>query len=372
MDIKKLLKLTESDYLDFKQQWYENNADLIHDILCLSNSLSENKERFIIIGVKENSKTKLKKLYCIKNDKNKKTEADIVTLLRGSNMNYFPKIEVLKHSVKGNYIDCIKITPFLEHLPYVLTKDYSKDKGIKIIKNAIYSRDGSCNTPKTESANIDKIKKMFLMQRGEQYTPQEKFDTWINEIDSWGKDHSGVIYCKKDLDLRIKKVNVDDNNVRYFNKIADIPNYLSVLRDIFISTKFWKDRKEVIKNSIEEHYSWFNVCVFYKDIQIYNFLFLNVFLKGMPITALNTIHSFYFPDSYSINNVDYKSTKKNFIRTMKKTPNYKICELLYKLDSHNCQDEYSNDIYFKWINYNYIKDVTGYLKKYRKLLYSTR
>ncbi|MDD3054077.1 MAG: putative DNA binding domain-containing protein [Endomicrobiaceae bacterium] len=370
MNIKNLLRLTESDYLDFKRQWHSNNADLIHDILCLCNSLSENKERFIIIGIKEDSKTKLKIFYCVKKDKNKKTEADIVNLLRGININYFPKIEVLEHYVKGKYIDCIKITPFLEHLPYVLTKEYSN--GIKIIRNAIYSRDGSCNTPKTESANIDKIKKMFLMQRGEQYTPQEKFETWINEIDSWEKDQSGVIYCKKDLDLRVKKVNIDDNNVRYFNKTADIPDYLSVLRDIFISEKFWKARKEVLQNSIEEHYSWFNACVFYKDIQIYNFHVLNVFLKGMPITALHTIHSFYFPDSYLINNVDYKSTKENFIMTMKKTLNYKICELLYNLDSRNCHVKYSNDIYFKWLNYNFIKDVTGYLKKHQKLLYAKR
>ena len=31
---------TEGEYWDFKQQWHSNNVDLIHDIICMANSLA--------------------------------------------------------------------------------------------------------------------------------------------------------------------------------------------------------------------------------------------------------------------------------------------------------------------------------------------
>lgn len=53
MNITDLLSQEENDWLDFKQEWYCNNFDLIKDILCMSNSLSDKKERYIVIGVKD-------------------------------------------------------------------------------------------------------------------------------------------------------------------------------------------------------------------------------------------------------------------------------------------------------------------------------
>ena len=32
----------EGEYWDFKRQWYKNNSDLLHDIICMANNLSEN------------------------------------------------------------------------------------------------------------------------------------------------------------------------------------------------------------------------------------------------------------------------------------------------------------------------------------------
>ena len=34
MSLKELIKYPESDWLDFKQKWYDDTADLILDILC--------------------------------------------------------------------------------------------------------------------------------------------------------------------------------------------------------------------------------------------------------------------------------------------------------------------------------------------------
>lgn len=42
----------EGEYWDFKRQWHENKADLLHDIICMANNLSDN-DGYIIIGIDE-------------------------------------------------------------------------------------------------------------------------------------------------------------------------------------------------------------------------------------------------------------------------------------------------------------------------------
>lgn len=43
----------EGTYWDFKKVWHENSADMLHDIICLSNN-TENRNAYLIIGVANN------------------------------------------------------------------------------------------------------------------------------------------------------------------------------------------------------------------------------------------------------------------------------------------------------------------------------
>ena len=48
-EISELIDLkTEGDYWDFKVQWHENKADLLHDIICMANNLA-NRNAYLII-----------------------------------------------------------------------------------------------------------------------------------------------------------------------------------------------------------------------------------------------------------------------------------------------------------------------------------
>ena len=42
----------EGSFWDFKKQWYTNKSDMLHDIICMSNNLS-NRTAYIIIGIDE-------------------------------------------------------------------------------------------------------------------------------------------------------------------------------------------------------------------------------------------------------------------------------------------------------------------------------
>jgi hypothetical protein len=50
--INQLLNDTESDCLDFKQEFHSNMAELVHDILCLLNSKYDG-DRYLVFGVRE-------------------------------------------------------------------------------------------------------------------------------------------------------------------------------------------------------------------------------------------------------------------------------------------------------------------------------
>ena len=44
----------EGQYWDFKRQWPENKAELLHDIICLANN-ADGETGLLIIGIDENS-----------------------------------------------------------------------------------------------------------------------------------------------------------------------------------------------------------------------------------------------------------------------------------------------------------------------------
>jgi predicted HTH transcriptional regulator len=42
----------EGEFWDFKKVWYQKKSDLLHDIICMANNLTNN-DAYIIIGVNE-------------------------------------------------------------------------------------------------------------------------------------------------------------------------------------------------------------------------------------------------------------------------------------------------------------------------------
>jgi predicted HTH transcriptional regulator len=53
MDIATLIRLSESEMLDFKLLRHADTLSLLNDILCLANSWSES-DRFLVFGVSDN------------------------------------------------------------------------------------------------------------------------------------------------------------------------------------------------------------------------------------------------------------------------------------------------------------------------------
>ena len=144
-EIKSLIELhTEGVYWDFKRQWYKNNSDLLHDIICMANSPA-NRNCYIIIGVEDGTHI----LGGVRNEK-RKNQQNIIDLLRQKPKwagGHIPEVYVKTITVSEKEIDVVIIKQS-DNTPFYLLEDY-KGEGGTLFKGAIYTRKGDTNTPKT-------------------------------------------------------------------------------------------------------------------------------------------------------------------------------------------------------------------------------
>ena len=193
----KLSASVENDYIDFKREWYSKDKlgeiDLVHDILCMSNSLSDSPDRYIVIGVDEDKTTKVKTFYDVSNDKNCRQSADIIQTLRNY-MSVIPTIELSRELTNNCYIDIMKITPSARNLPYVLNKTCEaqnpKNKKVSVKKEWIYSRNSDRNTPKDECCTKAELEEHFARKRGEHLPILDRFSMYLDDIENWKHPHS--------------------------------------------------------------------------------------------------------------------------------------------------------------------------------------
>ena len=75
-----ILLKQEGSYWDFKREWYsqDKKADLLHDIICMANNLS-NRDAYIIIGVDEENDYSFSS---VRNDPNRKNTQQLVDFMR--------------------------------------------------------------------------------------------------------------------------------------------------------------------------------------------------------------------------------------------------------------------------------------------------
>ena len=107
---------TEGPHWDFKLQHHGNNAELIHDVLCLAN-VEHAGPRYLVFGVDDQSFT----LHSVANTPNRRSQADIVGLFRDNASKFFQSrtpsfyLTELQHGGKSFDVLAIEDKP---HKPY--------------------------------------------------------------------------------------------------------------------------------------------------------------------------------------------------------------------------------------------------------------
>lgn len=189
MDVEKLKTLIaskqEGGYWDFKRQWYNKtkNCDLLHDIICMANNLS-NEDGLIIIGVDEEKEYEL---VDVSTDENRRNTQQIVDFLKDKKFagDIRPTVKVENVCMCEKTIDVIVVKND-NFTPYFL-----KERNQDLLANHIYTRIQDTNTPKNSSADIDKVEFLWKKRFGLLATPLEKLEYYITHPKDWSNGPSG-------------------------------------------------------------------------------------------------------------------------------------------------------------------------------------
>ena len=95
----------ENIYVDFKEKFNDNNARLIHDVLCMANA-DHSGDRYILFGVED----KTGKVIGVQNNKYRKNTEKFINLLTNTKINTMPKLDVYTVSIRGLEIDIMQIS----------------------------------------------------------------------------------------------------------------------------------------------------------------------------------------------------------------------------------------------------------------------
>ena len=160
-------KKQEGGYWDFKLEWHDNKAELLHDIICLANNM-ENRDAYLIFGVKD----KTCEIIGINEDnsRNRLNTVRVVNFLRDKKFvgDIRPMARVETIDIEGKDLD-ILIIENSRYTPFRLSQDFKdkseksndKDKERTVKANNVYTRIQDTNTPINETADPDKEEKLW-------------------------------------------------------------------------------------------------------------------------------------------------------------------------------------------------------------------
>ncbi len=180
----------EGNYWDFKQEWHHNKAELLHDILCLANSPA-NRDKYLIIGVKESSKTKHHSIVGVKSkDTNRKGTKEINDFLSTKKFvgNIRPMVHVERIKINNKRVDVVVIESS-NNVPFILADDYcdqpKKAAPVTVRCAHLYSRVMDMNTSIDKTADNDITELLWRRRFRIDATPIDKLTYYLSSPDDW-------------------------------------------------------------------------------------------------------------------------------------------------------------------------------------------
>ena len=138
--INLIISQDENDQVDFKKEYYskEKKYDLIKDIVSFANNIKP-KDKYIVFGV-ENSTWNVLGI-----DRASLPDISEINNLLHSYVEPFIDVELGYLDYQGVAIGFIRIPHHDLNRPYVISKEYNKNKGVFLRKGEIYTRKGATN-----------------------------------------------------------------------------------------------------------------------------------------------------------------------------------------------------------------------------------
>lgn len=357
MEIIDLLTQEESNWLDFKREWYHSNLDLIHDILCMSNSLAKKEKRYIVIGVDDSHE-----IIGIE-EKSKKWTTENITQTLLSYMSVIPNITIDKIYEKGKRVDFLGIIPKKQDLPYVLDKKQYEEtidrKKCILFQNVVYARHNSRNTPKNQGAEKTVLERLICRKKGLDLSPTDRFDYYIQDINKWvcPQYNENLTFYYNQAEGEDFQISVQETKHWSLCSYEDVKTYADFIIISGLNDIVWKWKKHTGNCSIEEGFSCYSVSVKLKSTVIRQFNIIGLNLKHEPFLGFN---EFFVPE--------FKWNEQYNRKDLINSPEYQVCRLMCKW----CNKDKHNDQILDYLNWEYLEDSYSFRQQYASRLKEER
>lgn len=192
----------EGDFWDFKQEWHEDNEELLKDIICFANTV-HNEKCYIIFGISDDFKVVGMSLE-------RRKQADIIDMLSRAVFagGVCPRISVETIQFRGVELDVLAIEN-VNMTPVYLDRQYGK----KLFPGRIYARVKDRNTAFDSNADIQTVEMLWKKRFGLTKSPYDYIMDSLQNIQDWaeGKDEFYNIYKPE---YRIHKHDIDLDSAR--------------------------------------------------------------------------------------------------------------------------------------------------------------
>lgn len=193
--IKKLIdSKREGEYWDFKAKYHKNDAELLHDILCLSNNIS-NVEAYLIFGVADTGY-----IIGVKDDSNRKKQEELISFVNGKKFaaGRYPHVSIETFIIKEKEIDVVVINSS-QYVPFYLEESVTDKKGgkeKKVNAGSIYTRVEDRNTPINSTASPLDTEKLWKIHFGLHPSPLKRLHKYLLDHEKWVRNSSGYFYSE--------------------------------------------------------------------------------------------------------------------------------------------------------------------------------
>lgn len=188
----------EGEYWDYKQEWHENMADLLKDIICFANT-PHNANCYLLFGIDDDG-------HIVGMKKNRRKQADILEAM--DNLWFIGDVrpEISVETVIVNEIEVDVLTVYdTQKTPIYLKRNYGE-----MLAGCVYMRNGDKNTPNKGMASIDDVEKLWKKRFGLLQTPLEYIIGRLQYRIEW-KQQDHTYYNMYRPEYQLKILNGDDD-----------------------------------------------------------------------------------------------------------------------------------------------------------------
>lgn len=187
----------EGPWWDFKQTYHQNNAALVHDILCMANVLHDG-DRYLIFGVNDEGV-----ITGVPEDGKQLNQANLIDLLRKVSFaeHHCPDIQLHHITLQHKVLAILQIRN-VRMKPYYLTQDYIKE-GKTVRAGVVYTRQQDANTPVTSCASPGDVMAMWRERFNLDLAPADRIVRLLLDYDNWEYDGISEAYYRLDPDYAI-------------------------------------------------------------------------------------------------------------------------------------------------------------------------